>query len=200
MHNTKVMLSSGELALAADKNVILTKRKVIQTVEHLFAEQIPTIQLLFAPVFADFEPLLSATPKIFKGENYEGFPYVMLDYPAHFSKNNVAAVRTMFWWGHAFSITLHLKGDYKIAFEQNLIKNKLLGQNNVWVCINEKEWEHHFEPTNYIIASTINATQKVALQHQKFLKIAVQFPISTNKNISQLLEEAYQQMAELLKP
>ena len=32
--------------------------------------------------------------------------------PAVFSKENIFAIRTMFWWGNFFSISLHVSGKY----------------------------------------------------------------------------------------
>ena len=58
------------------------------------------------------EEVLIQSPKISRGENYNGLPYVMLDYPRCFGKEDVFAMRTMFWWGNFFSITWHLKGKY----------------------------------------------------------------------------------------
>jgi hypothetical protein len=43
--------------------------------------------------------LISIPPKISKGENYNGLPYVMLDYPRNFKKEKVFAIRSFFWWG-----------------------------------------------------------------------------------------------------
>ena len=54
--------------------------------------------------------IVQSTPKIAKGENYLQLPYVLLDYPRCFDKENIFAIRTMFWWGNFFSITLHLSG------------------------------------------------------------------------------------------
>ena len=51
-------------------------------------------------------------PKISKGEKYKGLPWVMLDYPRIFGKEDIMAIGTRFWWGHYFSVTLHLKGGY----------------------------------------------------------------------------------------
>ena len=62
------------------------------------------------------------SPKISKGENYNGLPYVMFDYPRFFTKENVFAVRTFFWWANYFSVTLHLKGEYKEMFAETIFK------------------------------------------------------------------------------
>jgi hypothetical protein len=65
----------------------------------------------FDHLFGDIQCL---NGKISRGENYQLLPYIILDYPSYFSRNNIFAVRTMFWWGNFFSITLHLSGDHKI--------------------------------------------------------------------------------------
>ena len=104
-NSTKVMLSAGELAMANDKDFILTKQAVISKAAALFNEQIPVISLNFREVVSTEGTLISAVPKISKGENYNGFPYVIMDYPATFSKENIFALRTMFWWGNFISIT-----------------------------------------------------------------------------------------------
>ena len=75
-------------------------------------------------MFGDLNELINAEPesfnylfpeknknqngKISKGENYRHLPYVILDYPAFFDKENIFTVRTIFWWGNFFSVTLHL--------------------------------------------------------------------------------------------
>ena len=64
------------------------------------------------PAADSLEP---ASAKISKGENM-GLPWVMLDYPRLFGQEDVLAIRTMFWWGHCFSVTLHLKGRYYGAY------------------------------------------------------------------------------------
>lgn len=49
--------------------------------------------------------------KISKGEQYQGLPYVIADFPRLFSNDTVLAYRIMFWWGHYFSFTWHLQGE-----------------------------------------------------------------------------------------
>ena len=83
--------------------------------------------------------------KISKGENYLGLPYAILDYPAIFKKENVFAIRTMFWWGNFFSITLHISGRKRMR-EINISKLvENLREKNFLFCINKKEWEHNFD-------------------------------------------------------
>ena len=121
-NDTKVTLSVGELAMANDKNIILTKQAITAKAAALFNEQIPALSILLQQIFIDDEKLISSVPKISKGENYNGFPYVIMDYPATFGKENIFALRTMFWWGNFISISLHLKGKYKEMYAAKILK------------------------------------------------------------------------------
>lgn len=134
----KVILSSGELAMATDKNIILTKQTIIDKAFLLFSSLVPPITEIFKPKLALQPAFKNNIPKIYKGENYNGFPYVIMDYPASFEKHNIFAVRTMFWWGNFISITLHLSGKHKIYWEKNLWEN-LQTPADFFVAIGEDE-------------------------------------------------------------
>ena len=84
---TKIMLSEQEQQIVNDTQWILTKQAIIQKVYYLFNEQVPVITALFSGTNPEHTgKLLSAVPKISKGENYNGLPYVILDYPSLFDK------------------------------------------------------------------------------------------------------------------
>ena len=118
--SANVSLSAFEKQLVTDASWILTKNNIIQKLFVLFGELSETWQS--NTVLQQLPSAINEIPpKISKGENYEGLPYVMLDYPRCFSKEDVFAIRTFFWWGNFFSITLHLKGKYKEQFEQVIL-------------------------------------------------------------------------------
>src|SRR6185369_7340402 len=86
----------------------------------------------------------ASNPKISRGENYRALPYVMLDYPRHFTKESTLAIRTLFWWGNFFSISLHLSGRCKKNAAAVLkINFATLRQEGYWVCISADPWHHH---------------------------------------------------------
>jgi hypothetical protein len=90
------------------------------------------------------------TPKISKGENYLGLPYVMLDYPRLFTREHVLAIRTMFWWGHYFSVTLHLKGWMQEMFLPVIQRHtQELADAGFHIAISEDEWRHEVVGDNY---------------------------------------------------
>ncbi|RZS72516.1 hypothetical protein EV199_4437 [Pseudobacter ginsenosidimutans] len=123
--------------------------------------------------------VLASSAKISKGEKYEGLPWVMLDYPKYFGKDAVFAVRTMFWWGNFFSITLHLSGVYKQQFRDVLLQNrKLLQECNFYLCVGEDEWRHDFAPTNYVSLDRLSeqAVEDI-LSVTDFCKLSVRIPL-----------------------
>ncbi|HEY6901247.1 MAG TPA: hypothetical protein VI233_11410, partial [Puia sp.] len=119
MNVAKLQLSSEETRLVMDSGVILTKNSIIKKTVGLFAGLADEYRTAWAPGHAGeageagVPGAQGASPKISKGENYKGLPYVMLDYPRLFGREDVLAIRTFFWWGHGFSVTLHLKGEYR---------------------------------------------------------------------------------------
>jgi hypothetical protein len=196
-YTTKVTLSDGELATAADKNIILTKHAIIETAAALFNSLISIINESFCNTISNIEKLSSSIPKITKGENYNGFPYVILDYPAVFEKENIFAIRTMFWWGNFISITIHLSGKYKIHFEENIFKN-LKNKNDFFITIAQNEWQHHFEDDNYKKASEINEAEMKTIQENNFIKMALKYELHHWNMMQSILPEGYKKINELL--
>lgn len=195
----KVTLSNGELTMACDTNAILTKRAIIQTASALFSSNIDAITNIFKNITEGDKKLAAAVPKISKGENYNGFPYVLMDYPALFSKENVFAVRTMFWWGNFFSITLHLKGSYKDKYAPIILKNLQL-ENDVHLAVGDEEWEHHFEDNNFVIFSSISNALKESIAEKDFLKMALKYELHHWNMMQSILPIGYKKIASLLKP
>jgi hypothetical protein len=55
--------------------------------------------------------------QIAKGENYEGYPYVMLDFPKFYGQGEIFTYRTMFWYGHYFIFSLILAGTHLQTYQ-----------------------------------------------------------------------------------
>jgi hypothetical protein len=169
----KVSLSPFELKLVSDSQWILTKNGIIQKVYHLFgnlSEVYKTDERLIPLP----EAVTAIGPKISKGENYNGLPYVMLDYPRCFGKEDVFAIRSFFWWGKFFSITLQLKGIYKEQYQQKIIiaiRKGLL--NHCSINTDNEEWNHNIIESMRPI-ETADADNIVS---KKIIKIAAIHPI-----------------------
>src|SRR5687768_1003992 len=152
MDGTKIRLSPEEMALITRADWILTKNSVIQKTKQVLAALQTEQQRSLESCSSLFpEEITNSSPKISKGENYKGLPYLVLDYPRYFTREDAFAIRIFFWWGNFFSGTLHLSGIYKSKYEKKIIESfESLKEKEFSVCINEDQWEHHFEAGNYL--------------------------------------------------
>lgn len=197
---TKITLSDKELSLVKDPDWILTKQVIIGKVYALFAECIPGIKEDFKNSRAVLpDPVRTSVPKINKGENYLQLPYVMLDYPRYFSGKDIFAIRTMFWWGNFFSITLHLSGEMKTHFEEVLIKNRTLITDGFFMGVHEDQWQHHFEIDNFLPVQHCTIDQQLyLLKRPGFIKLALKFDLEEWNNMPALLRAGYQKIISVL--
>ena len=170
---SKIHLSPEELQLVQNAQLLLTKNIIIEKVYTLFGELAAELQQ--SSIYSSNNlpaEILSLAPKISRGEKYKGLPYVMLDYPRCFGKEDIFAVRTFFWWGNFFSVTLHLKGKYQQLLVPYLQKHTtLLAENNFQVCITGDEWDHDLSDGNYILLSNSNAISAIDLIGKPFYKL-----------------------------
>ncbi|MCU7547838.1 hypothetical protein OCK74_01875 [Chitinophagaceae bacterium LB-8] len=176
MKKTKIHLSPTEMDLMCNASIILTKNKILHQVKLLLEEL--QAEMLETNFEYDTNNIFAIPPKISKGENYLGLPYLVLDYPRIFTQSNTFAIRTMFWWGHFFSSTLHLAGQYATTF-RNKIENQyqLLSSRDYFIGIQADPWQHHFEETNYKKISTMPEIQFQEHCSQDHIKIAAKWPL-----------------------
>ncbi len=198
--DAKIHLSKFEKELVQNSEWIFTKQLIIEKVYKLFGELHETYKKIsenekkFLPSFFQL-----TGGKISKGENYEGLPYVMLDYPSFFSKENIFAVRTMFWWGNFFSITLHISGEnYKL--KENFSKLlTYINENNFFVCVNENEWQHSFDTANYIDGKNIAEEQIKEIAKKNFFKISKKLELNKWNDATKFLETSFKEIIEFIK-
>lgn len=180
MDGAKIQLSEEELNLVQNAGWLLTKNNVIDKVIALYGALAQEMQAQLPARQQPLPTIITAiAPKISKGEKYEGLPYVMLDYPRHFGREETFAIRTFFWWGHFFSITLHLKGAIKEQYRQKLIQNiALLRQQHFYICIAEDEWLHNFREDNYMPLHQLDEVSiGTILSGRSFCKISAKIPL-----------------------
>ena len=191
---SKLTLSDEELQLVSNSGWILTKQVIIEKVYRLFGNLSDTARLLIENEPALSLPVIQSTPKISKGENYRGLPYVLLDYPRCFDAENIFAIRTMFWWGHFFSVTLHLKGQYKQQYQQNLLTNlPLLASRQFYLCVSGDEWRHEFEEDNYMPLTQMNSTtvEEILLAND-FCKLSAKISLPQWNRSKELIIDLYE--------
>jgi hypothetical protein len=157
MEVSKIHLSSAEMELMQDAQIILTKNRILEKMKALL-EEVQEKQIEFAREKNLSNEIFKISPKISKGENYLGLPYLILDYPRHSSENDFFFIRTMFWWGKFFSCTLHLAKNSKEKF-RNQIKNSYSQLQNCYISISKDQWVHHLEKPDYFKIDSMNKMQ-----------------------------------------
>lgn len=194
MQGSKISLSPPELSLFCNAEVILTKNRILEKTIALLARVQDEIAA------EDSLLRLSSSPKISRGENYRGLPWVILDYPRIAGGGDLFFIRSMFWWGHFFSSTLQLAGRYKVDNELNLAAaHAFLAANNYSVGVGPDPWQHHFEPSNYRAVSSLAKDEFYkTLQQQPHIKIAASWPLSEWDSAAMHLQNSWKRLAGLV--
>jgi hypothetical protein len=174
MQGSKIHLSESELELACNAGIILTKNNIISKTIALLGSIEESIGQQ-----GDRGKLFSISPKISRGEYYEGLPYVVLDYPRYSRSPDLCFIRTMFWWGHFFSSTLQLSGNVKTKYIPVIEASyDLLAEKEYYIGINTDPWQHHFEDNNFVSVSSLSENAfKAILNEQEHIKIAAKLPL-----------------------
>jgi len=195
MQQTKIQLLPAEMELVSSPDIILTKNAILQKIK-LFLEELQLKQFDILKDYASQLPqeILKISPKISRGENYKGLPWLVLDNPRFFQHNNIFAIRTMFWWGNFFSITLHLSGNNKTNILEKLINNiSTRKENDFYIYQGNDEWEHDLDPNSYKKLSLINDDEfNQIISANNFLKLAIKFPIDSFEAIEEKLLRNYE--------
>jgi hypothetical protein len=196
MNASKIQFSAAEQELIKNAEIILTKNTVLAKIKNLL-EQVAGQQSAFTQN-KDAE-LFSIPPKISKGENYLGLPYLILDYPRVSVPHDFFFIRTMFWWGNFFSSTLHVAGGRKNKVRQALSeKNDLLKDKNYYLAIGADPWAHHFEESNYKKWKELKEEEKNRyLEEQEQIKIAALWPLDDPQSMANPLFESWKFLLSL---
>lgn len=202
MISANVKLSKSEMEMVCNEEIILTKISITDKVYTLFgylSERYKERTKQNLNIFP--EEVLATYPKIYKGEQYKKLPYVMLDYPRYFTKEKVMAIRSLFWWGNFFSITLHLAGEYVHTYAPAIKKFFEINRADNWfISVNENQWEHDFKPDNYIAANKLASEIPFSIINGKagFIKIAQKISLEEWDSAEVFFIKAYQEIINML--
>jgi hypothetical protein len=128
------------------------------------------------------EEINLSSGKISKGENYKRLAFMILDYPSFFTRKDILAFRTMFYWGNFISSTFHLQGRFKEAFGKELMES-FNDEEEVYFCVNHSPWEYEYKSNNYMLLKDLSKTElQDHFTHEDFIKISIQFPVEQMPN------------------
>jgi len=183
-----IEFSKKEYQILTDHQFFDVKASITSKVLKLFSRIEERIRLeLRATPFNLPERVSSTYGKISKGENYLNCPYIVLDLPRLFSKKDIFACRTIFWWGHYFSNAFIMGGlsyhRYLPRFLENTVELK---KRDWYLCVYNSPWKLEYLPWNYIQFSTLsNEDIRSYLQKYSFIKIARIYSLEQYQNLDQ---------------
>ncbi len=201
MDAAKIRLSPKEMELVSNTEWILTKNAIMQKARQLLEAVCSMQQEILNQTWSRIPPkALQPAPKISKGENYRGLPYLVLDHPRCFDKDDILAIRTFFWWGNFFSTSIQLSGVYKEMFQKNMITAwQQLAAKGFYFCINDDPWQHHFENDNYRLMREMKEEEYVKeIANRPFIKLSKKIPLSEWDKAANLLAADFSFITALL--
>jgi hypothetical protein len=188
MEVSKIRLSSAEIELMQDADIILTKNRILEKMK-LLLEEVQEKQIDFAKNNNLTAEVFKVPSKISRGENYLNLPYLILDYPRSSSENNFFFIRTMFWWGKFFSCTLHLAENSKQKFKDR-IKNSYSPLRNCYISVSTDQWVHHLEEPDYVKIGLLSKQEfDDCCENFNHIKIASKHPLTKWQEASSQLFE-----------
>lgn len=183
MRETKIQFSQAEMELLCNREIILTKNKALGKIKELLENLQHNVQSYIERnrSLAQHD-IFTNHPKISKGENYLGLPYLILDYPRCFQNQDIFTIRTMFWWGNFYSSTLHLAGKFKTEFMHKIqYAFVFLSNADYYISVNQDSWAHHFEEDNYKKLNALSVQEFIhACNQHQHLKLANNIPVNSN--------------------
>ena len=190
-----------EQQLVKRSDWILTKNHVMQKIRVMLeALQTERQGIVWEAAPSFLQVPLTINPKISRGENYRGLPWLVLDQPRYFNREEMLAIRTMFWWGEHFSVTLLVSGGLKKQMEPSLLSAyRMLKTNGYALCIAEDPWEHHFEADHFISMGSV--TPKAYREHvsrHAFFKAGIRFPLSDIAIMPAKLNSEYRRLMRIV--
>ncbi len=195
MNGAKIQFSGAEMDLINNANIILTKNEALEKIKLVLLEAQKQMQQVQTA-----DGLFLLPPKISRGENYLGLPYLVLDYPRRFSANDIAMIRSMFWWGNFFSSTLVLSGQTKANNVKTLQKGYLLfAEKGYYVGVSDDAWQHHFEQDNYCLISSLSNLEFSDICNRfHHIKIALKWPLQIAPLAANYMAESWYFFMRLL--
>jgi len=199
--DTKLELSQFQLEALCNTNFFDTKREVTAVILELFNRLQLELNTVWSRHLHLKKEYHTAAAKIFRGENYLGYPYINLDFPRLFNNDNVFAFRTMLWWGKHISFSLHLQGK---AFEQEAGKLftalRSFEHRNYFICHHASPWEYHFGDDNFIAVEEVlaNDTLFQKIKENSFLKISRKLELMEYKLLVETGKNTFEELMNCL--
>ena len=170
--------TTQELDLASDPTILLIKYRMMEKVWDFLEEFQGDLKRSLISLKGKLPADLNLDhSKISRGGNYKHLPYMILDFPAYFSKEHIFAYRTMFYWGNFISSTFHLQGKFVRKYGLDLIE-RFRDSDSIYFCVSNSPWEYVYKSNNYVLLKKVSVDEiEDHLQDTGFIKLSIKFPV-----------------------
>jgi len=162
-------------ALLSDAGIFQLKRAFIHEISRVWLSLCEQVQEEESFRKFNFPRAVDhSVPRIRKGENLHGLPWVLCDFPALFARGNVFALRNFFWWGKGFLFILQLSGAALDRYRALLVeKLRETLPEKYRISRMGSEWEYDPQRITLEKASALSAD---AIEEASFLKVMAFLP------------------------
>lgn len=198
--NTKIIPTNAELDVACNTNFFDVKRelttKLVTTLER-YGEKL--LEEIITPVFKK-QGIQRTGIKVSKGENFKGYPYIVLDCPRLYSTDTEVICRTIFRWGHGWSLHFTIQGKTFERVSYSLPDFSASFRNDWLLYTGENIWEQDIDSEFFVPMSAISETSfSDILNPQQFFKMATSINLSDAVEWPPFPQQIYQVLFDLLK-
>ena len=203
MERTPPEFTAKEVNYFQNTDFLKTKRSIITGFIQLFENiQLDLLDLINSGNFQLPNDVITKSGKITKGENYKGLPFVVLDCPGFFTKNDIFAYRTIFWWGNYLSNHFLLKGSYLDHYRERFAKSWLLLKGEkVYLDLSDDPWNHDLSTREYVGIDQLGKKKfEAILQRPGFLKLSWRMELEEWKVFHQYSLKNFMTLIEVMEP
>lgn len=158
-------ITSEDISLFHNADLLLHKRSALEKVAGILSQSGKSLQAFIRdsyPLVHSSAGLLS--PKVSRGENYRGLPYIVLDYPRHFAGDDTFSFRTVFLWGKYVVVSLHIGANWF----QDLNASPF----EAYFATDDEPWNHYLEEGFDFFAPQNFDVVKAHLIQAGFIRVA----------------------------
>ncbi|MEZ5013846.1 MAG: hypothetical protein R2794_06100 [Chitinophagales bacterium] len=145
------------------------------------------------------EQAVWTSAKLSQGENYNGYPWVVLDFPRMQPGEHSCAWRLMFWYGHYFSLHFVATGNHAREIARRITQNmRKVTESSILFSTHTDPWMHDLGDASFHPLNKLEAEAVYAQVHAHgFIKLSC-VTGNTSADVEEKIIAAYRGIGELL--
>lgn len=137
--------------------------------------------------------------RMFRGENYHGFPWRAVDVPRYGQQGNLFIFRALVLWGHHCSLHLILDGSWLAQLRAPILAGQAaLGTSHWQLDLRESAWEWFQDASLMDIGDCSREALEAHLQRPLPFKLSRYFPLSDLVRLPELAHTSWLELSGLL--